>query len=122
MANGLSDLEMIISERTRFMELLEIYQILLTDHQRAVCTAMIADDVSVAELASDLGVSRQGIYDLLRRTKRYLETVDASLHLRQWMSDRDVLTGAIQRYRSDLPDGFLKEISALPLLLGEDDV
>ncbi len=47
--------------------LLDFYGELLTDKQRECCELHYNDDLSLAEIAEQLGISRQGVWDNIRR-------------------------------------------------------
>ena len=42
---------------------------------------MILNDYSLSEVAASLGISRQGVHDMVRRSSRLLEAYEAKLHL-----------------------------------------
>ena len=48
--------------------LLDYYGGMLTDKQREVLTLHCEEDMSLAEIAQETGVSRQGVHDMLTRT------------------------------------------------------
>ena len=57
--------------------LFDFYGELLTDHQRQV------NDYSLSEVAADLGISRQGVYDMVKRSSRILQEYEEKLQLVQ---------------------------------------
>lgn len=61
--------------------LFDFYGDLLTDHQRKVYDDVICQDLSYSEAATELGVSRQGVHDLIRRCDRQLQEYEDKLHL-----------------------------------------
>ena len=61
--------------------LYDFYGELLTEHQRQVYEDMVVNDLSVAEIAQDQGISRQGVHDLIRRCDRILEKYEEKLRL-----------------------------------------
>ena len=52
---------------------------LLTDKQRQVLTLHCEEDLSLAEIAQEAGVSRQGVHDMLHRTTQRLLDMEAKL-------------------------------------------
>ncbi|MBR3041882.1 MAG: DNA-binding protein [Eubacterium sp.] len=61
--------------------LLDFYGELLTEHQRQVYTDVISEDMSYSEIAEEYGVSRQGIFDLVRRCEKILLEYEEKLRL-----------------------------------------
>lgn len=61
--------------------LFDFYGELLTDHQKKVYAEYIQNDLSVSEMASILGISRQGAHDLIRRCEKILSGYETRLHL-----------------------------------------
>ena len=62
-------------EDTRLMQsmLLDFYGDLLTDKQRECFDLHVNDDLSLAEIAEQSGISRQGVWDNIRRAERALQ-------------------------------------------------
>ncbi len=73
--------------------LFEFYGPLLTDKQHAYLALYYGDDYSLGEIATEFNVSRQAVYDNIRRTEASLEEYEQKLHLlpttrhkmRRWM-------------------------------------
>jgi Uncharacterized protein conserved in bacteria len=61
--------------------LYDFYGELLTEHQRAVYEDAVFNDMSLGEIAQDLGVSRQAVHDLVKRCDRILDGYEEKLHL-----------------------------------------
>ncbi len=61
--------------------LLDFYGNLLTDRMRTTCEEYYNDDLSLAEIAQDEGISRQGVYDTIKRAIRQLEEYEERLGL-----------------------------------------
>jgi predicted DNA-binding protein YlxM (UPF0122 family) len=69
-------------ERTNRMNaLFDFYGSLLTDKQQKYMLLYFADDYSLGEIAEDFDVSRQAIYDNIRRTEQILTDYEKKLHL-----------------------------------------
>ena len=63
--------------------LYDFYGELLTEHQKQVFEEVVLNDYSLAEVAEDLGISRQGVHDLVKRTRQALAGYEEKLHLVQ---------------------------------------
>lgn len=61
--------------------LYDFYGELLTSHQKEIYEKFVADDLSLSEIAEEAGISRQGVYDLVRRCQKSLEGYETKLHL-----------------------------------------
>ena len=62
-----------------FVLLLDCYGSLLTERQRALLEGYYDEDLSLAELAEPLGISRQAVHDSIRRGERQLEALEAQM-------------------------------------------
>ncbi|MFI3202227.1 MAG: DNA-binding protein [Eubacteriales bacterium] len=63
--------------------LYDFYGELLTKHQRKIYEDAVYNDLSISEIASEEGISRQGVFDLLKRVNKTLEDYEQKLHLVQ---------------------------------------
>ena len=61
--------------------LFDFYGELLTDHQKNIYSDIVMNDFSYSEVARDEGVSRQSVYDLVRRCDKVLEEYENKLKL-----------------------------------------
>ena len=61
--------------------LFDFYGELLTDHQKQVFEEAVLNDYSLAEIAEEIGISRQGVHDLVRRSRKALYEYEEKLHL-----------------------------------------
>ncbi|GFI22263.1 hypothetical protein IMSAGC011_01037 [Lachnospiraceae bacterium] len=61
--------------------LYDFYGELLTQHQKKIYEDAIFNDLSLSEIANEQGISRQGVYDLLKRCDKLLVDYEAKLHL-----------------------------------------
>lgn len=61
--------------------LYDFYGELLTEKQRQVYESVILEDYSLSEVAEELGISRQGVHDMLKRCSKTLEEYEEKLHL-----------------------------------------
>ena len=61
--------------------LIDIYGELLTDKQRAVMTAYYFDDYSLNEIGEELGITRQSVQDMIKRTEKLLNNYEQKLML-----------------------------------------
>lgn len=70
-----------IEKTNRMNALFEFYATLLTEKQMNYIELYYADDYSLAEIAEEYHVSRQAVYDNIKRTEKVLESYETKLHL-----------------------------------------
>ncbi|WP_303968757.1 putative DNA-binding protein [Sporosarcina ureae] len=70
-----------LEKTTRVNFLFDFYQSLLTDKQRLYMQLYYLDDLSLGEIAEQYGVSRQAVYDNVKRTEAMLEDYEKKLNL-----------------------------------------
>lgn len=61
--------------------LFDFYGELLTEHQKNIYSDIVMNDLSYSEVAKDEGISRQSVYDLVKRCDRILEEYEEKLRL-----------------------------------------
>lgn len=70
-----------IEKTNRMNALFEFYATLLTDKQMNYMELYYGDDFSLGEIAEEYGVSRQAVYDNIKRSGKLLEDYERKLHL-----------------------------------------
>ncbi len=68
-----------MATKFEIIELLDTYGSLLHDKQKLAMEYYYYDDLSLSEIAENIGVSRQGINDLIKRSVAFLEKLEAEL-------------------------------------------
>ena len=68
-----------VSRKIELAWLTAFYGGLLTDKQRQVLTLHCEEDLSLAEIAQEAGVSRQGVHDMLTRAAQRLFDMEEKL-------------------------------------------
>lgn len=63
--------------------LFDFYGELLKDHKKQIFEDYILNDLSLSEIAEEQGISRQGVYDLVKRCSKELMEYEAKLKLAQ---------------------------------------
>lgn len=61
--------------------LFDFYGELLTEHQKEVYEYFVIEDLSLGEIAEEMGISRQGVHDLIKRCNQTLKGYEEKLHL-----------------------------------------
>ena len=61
--------------------LLDFYGDVLTERRRTVLDYYYNDDLSLAEIADEIGISRQGVRDMIKKSEEELFFYEEKLHL-----------------------------------------
>lgn len=90
-----------LEKNERVNALFAFYQPLLTSKQNDYLQLYYADDYSLCEIAEEFQVSRQAVYDNIRRTEKILEDYEQKLHLFGNYQLRNQQADQIQAYVKD---------------------
>ncbi len=71
----------ILEKIVRQSLLYDFYGELLTEHQKSIYEDVVMNDLSYSEIARLNGISRQGVYDMIKRSDKILEDYEAKLKL-----------------------------------------
>ena len=75
--------------------LFEQYKELLTDKQREIVSLYYEEDYSLGEISENLNVSRQCVYDALKRSEKILKDYENKLHLVRKIQEQEKITKTI---------------------------
>lgn len=92
----------LLEKTMRLNYLFDFYQALLTPKQREYMEMYYLDDFSLVEIAQIANVSRQAVYDNIKRTESILNSYENKLHLYEKFEQR-------QKLLTTLEDLFQKE-------------
>ena len=85
--------------------LLDIYGALLTDRQRDVLDLYYNDDLSLSEIADEIGISRQGVRELIKKAEDELlffeEKLGLAARFRQAGEQAERLLGMLRERDAD---------------------
>ena len=70
-----------LDKREKLIELYDLYNNLLTDKQRSYFENYYFDDLSISEIAINYNISRNGVYDQLKRVENSLIDYEEKLKL-----------------------------------------
>ena len=76
-----------MEERIELNYLLDFYGPLLTDHRQELMRLYCEEDLSQQEIAEQLDITRQGVFDAIAKAKKQLDCFEAKL-------------GLVRRYRA----------------------
>lgn len=103
---------MSLEKTNRMNYLFDFYQALLTPKQRNYMSLYYLDDFSLGEIAEEFEVSRQAVYDNIKRTEMMLEQYEEKLGLFTKYEQRQLLLQTLKRQVELSPDA-TETISAL---------
>ncbi|MBC2366988.1 putative DNA-binding protein [Listeria booriae] len=93
---------------TRMNFLIDIYESLLTEKQKSYVSLYYLEDLSLGEIAEEFEVSRQAVYDNIKRTEAVLENYETKLGVLQKYQEREHLIEQIEQHltqNKQLDDG-----------------
>jgi predicted DNA-binding protein YlxM (UPF0122 family) len=67
----------------RYVKLYDTYSSLLTERQREIMELYYNEDESLAEIAENTGITRQGVRDWIKKTEAQLDSLEEALGLTQ---------------------------------------
>ncbi|MDR1605645.1 MAG: putative DNA-binding protein [Streptococcaceae bacterium] len=91
-----------IEKTNRMNALFEFYATLLTEKQMHYIELYYAEDYSLAEIAETYDVTRQAVYDNIKRTEKVLESYETKLHMYSDYIVRDqIFSDLLTKYSED---------------------
>ncbi|SHN15846.1 putative DNA-binding protein [Gracilibacillus kekensis] len=102
-----------LEKTTRINALYDFYHKLLTDKQRNYMEMYYLEDFSLGEISETANVSRQAIYDNIRRTEQMLEEYEKKLGLYQKFLKRQELLLELSDMIGDKDQTFKNKISKI---------
>ncbi len=84
--------------------LFDFYGQLLTEHQKKVYEEIIINDLSYSEIAQIEGISRQGVYDLIKRCDKILEEYEDKLKLIEKFQNTKKMVSQINELANELKE------------------
>lgn len=85
-----------LEKTTRMNYLYDFYQSLLTPKQQSYMSLYYLDDYSLGEIAEEYDVSRQAVYDNIKRTEAMLEEYEEKLLLFQKFQERSRILSQVK--------------------------
>ena len=95
--------------------LLDFYGDVLSERKRSVLDDYYNNDLSLSEIAQELGISRQGVRELIKKAEEELNFYEQKLHLAQRFGEAGEHAAALRAMAVEhkLPDEVINEIRAL---------
>ncbi|MEO3945144.1 putative DNA-binding protein [Gorillibacterium sp. CAU 1737] len=103
----------VLEKTTRVNLLFDFYGPLLTEKQQTFLTCYFLDDLSLGEIAAEFGISRQAVYEHIRRAEATLEGYEEKLglaadHERRTAILADLKT-AVDTWKPDERDSYFRK-------------
>ncbi|SDL65984.1 hypothetical protein SAMN04487759_11127 [Kandleria vitulina] len=89
--------EDLLEKKEHVILLMDCYKEMLTDKQKEYLELYYEEDLSLSEIADDLGVSRNAVYDNLRRALKSMERYEEKLQLLEKHKERMALIDKIEQ-------------------------
>jgi len=103
----------LLEKTTRMNYLFDFYQELLTNKQRSYMELYYLEDYSLGEISDNFAVSRQAVYDNIRRTESMLEEYESKLHLYDRFLKRQELLNQLKQSIQSGDEDVLDILSSL---------
>ena len=93
----------------RIAYLLDFYEDLLDEHIQGVMRAYYDDDLSLAEIASGEGISRQGVRHLIKKGEDTLEFYESRLALAKRYEELETASTSLLKISAKLDENSLSD-------------
>ncbi|MGL5328936.1 MAG: YlxM family DNA-binding protein [Peptostreptococcaceae bacterium] len=105
--------------------LFEQYKELLTEKQREIVSLYYEEDHSLGEISENLNVSRQSVYDTLKRSEKILRDYEDKLQLLSKLNNQEELVKIVQNKIVDIKQDLLQNrdcANLIPKLENIEDI
>ncbi len=101
--------------------LLDFYGDILPERKRSVMDMYYNEDLSLAEIASEIGISRQGVRDIIKKTEEELTFYEEKLGLAQKLKRTEARVERLAHLAksASLPPEMLSELELLTAIIKE---
>lgn len=81
--------------------LFDYYGSLLTETQQNICDMYYNQNLSLTEIAEELGITKQGVRDALKKTEKLLLKYETNLHIKEKNEQIGMLVQSIEEFLSN---------------------
>jgi len=101
--------------------LLDFYGDMLPERKRSVMDMYYNEDLSLAEIATEIGISRQGVRDIIKKSEDELNFYEQKLGLAKKLKSAEEHANKLLSIanESDFPDEFITELKTLTKIIAE---
>lgn len=97
-----------VAKELNFVILLDCYGDLLTEHQKNIMELYYCEDLSLSEIGTPIGITRQAVRDLIKRSEAILINYEEKLHFAEKTSKMKKCFGKISELAENISDTQLK--------------
>lgn len=98
-----------MAKELKFVMLLDCYGELLTEHQRNIMELYYCEDLSLSEIGNPLGITRQAVRDLIKRTENLLLKYEEGLGFAERLEKMKSCFEALEKTAEEVEDSKLRE-------------
>lgn len=101
--------------------LLDFYGDILSERKRSVMDMYYNEDLSLAEVAAEIGISRQGVRDIIKKSEDELNFYEQKLGLAKKLKAAEAHADKLLSIASeaDFPEEFISELRTLTQIITE---
>ena len=101
--------------------LLDFYGELLPERKRSVIDMYYNEDLSLAEIAEQIGISRQGVRDIIKKAEDELLFYEEKLKLASKLQSAERMADELEvlAKKADIPEDIQSKIHELSLLISQ---
>lgn len=106
-------------------ELLDIYGGLLTEKQISIMNLYYQEDLSLAEISEMMDISRQAVYDSIKKSEKQLSNYDEVLHFKELTENTEKIKERLEEfldsYTTNLNETQLSQLNDILKLFEKGD-
>lgn len=95
--------ENVLEKTNRVNLLFDFYELLLTEKQQTFLKCYFQDDFSLGEIAAEFNISRQAVYEHIKRAEQMLEMYEEKLGLLRKFEIRHTYMGQLSEILKYMP-------------------
>ena len=101
--------------------LLDFYGEVLSERQQSVLSLYYHEDLSLAEIATEIGISRQGVRDIIKKTEEELFFYEEKLGLAKKLKSVIDSLGELEKIAvgTSLPEPFYEKLAELKTIVSQ---
>ena len=103
-------------------QLFQRYRNLLTDKQKEIVSLYYEEDYSLGEISENLNVSRQGVYDTLKRSEKTMRDYEKKLHLVSKLQKQEEAVKLVKNRLKSLKDSIKEDTDICDLIPKLDEI